>query len=60
MVSGSVITSAVVVKYDVGFIATQHGVNAQIIAKELGHPQPVTPILCDISFARDLATDSGK
>jgi len=42
------------------FIAAQHAINARIIAEELGHPQPATPILCDNSFVNNLATDSCK
>jgi len=55
-----VVTSAGEAEYGAGFIASQHGVNARITAEELGHKQPPTPILCDNSFARDLATDTCK
>jgi len=55
-----IISSAGEGEYDVGFIAAPHAVNARTIAKELGHPQPATPILCDNSFVRNLTTDSCK
>jgi len=55
-----IVTSAGEAEYGAGFISAQHGVNARITAEELGHKQPPTPILCDNSFARDLATDTCK
>ena len=55
-----VVTSAGEAEYGAGFLAAQHGVNVRITAEELGHPQPPTPLLCDNSFARDLATDTCK
>jgi hypothetical protein len=53
-----IVASAGEADYGAGFIAAQHAINARIIAEELGHPQPATLILCDNSFARNLATDS--
>ena len=65
IMSGSVVMDVIVAsageaEYGAGFIAAQHAVNVRIIAEELGHPQPPTPILCDNSFARNLAMDSCK
>ena len=52
IMSGSVVMNVIVAsageaEYGAGFTAAQHAVNARIIAEELGHPQPATPILCD-------------
>jgi hypothetical protein len=55
-----IVASAGEAEYGAGFTAAQHAVNARTIAEELGHPPPATPILCDISFARNLAMDSCK
>ena len=52
-----IVASAGEAEYGAGFTAAQHAVNARIIAEELGHPQPPTPILCDNRFARNLAMD---
>ena len=65
IMSGSVVMNVIVAsagkaEYGAGFIAAQHAVNARIIAEELGHTQPPTPILCDNSFACNLAMDSRK
>jgi len=55
-----IVASAGEGKYAAGFIAAEHVVNACVIAEELGHSQPATSILCDNSFARNLAKDSHK
>ena len=65
IMSGSVVMDVIVAsageaEYGASFTAAQHAINARIIAEDLGHPQPVTPILCDNSFARNFAIDSCK
>jgi len=55
-----IVTSAGEGENDAGLIAAQYAVNARIIAEELRHQQPATPILSDNSFVRKLAMDSCK
>ena len=55
-----IVASAGEAEYGTTFLNAQQGVHLRNIAFAMGHPQGVTPILCDNLFAIGLATDTIK
>jgi hypothetical protein len=55
-----VVVSAGEAEYGAAFIAAQQGVWIRTIAIAMGHPQPLTPLLCDNELATGLGNDTIK
>ena len=55
-----IVASAGEAEYGTTFLNAQQGVHLWNITIAMGHPQGVTPILCDNLFAIGLATDTIK